>query len=195
MSSGLKLEERDSYTTRFLNTPGMILTSEDLEAAKSKKSYFALSLGAGVNSTALLVMIVRDKMPLDEVIFADTGAEKPETYAYLEKWILPFLVDEKIPYARVRAKETLIERCYRGHTIPDRNYRWSTRDYKVRPINKHLKPHAPVVVYLGIAADEAERVAPPREKWVSKAYPLIYGGLKRQALRRSHCVAGLGYPT
>ena len=97
-------------------------------------TYHVLSLGAGVNSTALLHILLDRSMPLDEVVFSDTGAEHPETYAYLEKWILPFLSSRAVPYAKVAAKETLVERCLRGHTIPDRRYRWSTRDYKIRPI-------------------------------------------------------------
>lgn len=141
--------------------------------------YHALSLGAGVNSTALLHLIVDEGLPLDDVVFADTSAEKPETYAYLKEQIIPFLQANGIPYHRVAAKETLIERCMRGHTIPDMRYRWSTRDYKIRPIEKHLKPHAPVVVYLGIAYDEAHRMKPSRKDWVTHAWPLVDRGIDR----------------
>lgn len=141
--------------------------------------YHVLSLGAGVNSTALLHILLDRSMPLDEVVFADTFAEKPETYAYLEKWIVPFLSSSGIPYTCVAAKETLIERCLRGHTIPDRRYRWSTRDYKIRPIEKHLKPRAPVVTYLGIASDEAQRVKPARVPWNTHSWPLVDLGMTR----------------
>jgi len=143
-------------------------------------TWHALSLGAGVNSTALLHVLIDNKMPLDEVIFADTGAEKPETYAYLEKWITPYLAEKGVPYTVVRAKETLQDRCWRGHTIPDRRYRWSTRDYKIRPIYRHLKPHAPVVCYLGICSDEPDRVKGElRVKWLTRKWPLIEQGISR----------------
>ncbi len=143
-------------------------------------SHYALSLGAGVNSTALTLLALGEKLPLDEVVFADTGSEKPETYAYLEKWIVPYLAEKHVPYSVVRAKDTLAERCIRGRTIPDRRYRWSTRDYKIRPIYKHLKPHAPVVVYLGIAFDEAYRVKPEHQvDWVKREWPLIDRRLTR----------------
>lgn len=114
------------------------------------------------------------------MVFADTGAEKPETYAYLDEWILPFLQEKGLLYTRVAAKETLIERCMRGHTIPDRRYRWSTRDYKIRPINKHLKPKAPVTVYLGIAFDEVHRMKPAWEPWLTREYPLIDRQINRK---------------
>jgi len=143
-------------------------------------THHVLSLGAGVNSTALLHLLIDKKMPLDEVIFADTGAEKPETYEYIRERILTFLAQHGIAYAVVRAKETLIERCVRGHTVPDRRYRWSTRDYKIRPIYKYLKPRAPVVCYLGIAADEPDRVKQEyRVDWVERKWPLVEYGITR----------------
>jgi 3'-phosphoadenosine 5'-phosphosulfate sulfotransferase (PAPS reductase)/FAD synthetase len=43
-----------------------------------------LSFGGGVNSVALMIWLVENQQPLDEVIFADTGAEVPETYGYLK---------------------------------------------------------------------------------------------------------------
>jgi 3'-phosphoadenosine 5'-phosphosulfate sulfotransferase (PAPS reductase)/FAD synthetase len=50
-------------------------------------THTALSLGAGVNSTALLILIEREGLQLDEVVFADTGSERPETYEYIKEWI------------------------------------------------------------------------------------------------------------
>jgi hypothetical protein len=39
--------------------------------------------GLGVNSTALLIGLSRADVRPDLILFADTGSEKPETYAYL----------------------------------------------------------------------------------------------------------------
>jgi 3'-phosphoadenosine 5'-phosphosulfate sulfotransferase (PAPS reductase)/FAD synthetase len=130
------------------------------------------------------MVITEHSLPLDEVIFADTGAELPETYAYIREHIRPFLKQHNIPYVEVQAKETLMERCIRSRAIPDKRYRWSTRDYKIRPINKHLRehlvPNEQVVVYLGIAYDEPTRVKPSREKWIRRYYPLIDHGMNRE---------------
>ena len=129
-------------------------------------------------------VIIDQELPLDEIVFADTGAEKPDTYAYLEKWIKPFLSDMGVRFVTVRAKETLLERCLRGHTIPDRRYRWSTRDYKIRPIYKHLKAYAPVVCYLGIAFDEIHRVKQENSvSWILRDWPLI-----DRKMNRADCV-------
>ena len=43
-----------------------------------------LSFGGGVNSAALMVVLLREGLPFDEAVFADTGGEVPETYQYLE---------------------------------------------------------------------------------------------------------------
>ena len=46
--------------------------------------------GAGVDSTAMLVELVSRGEPVDQVLFADTGAEKPETYGFIplfRRWL------------------------------------------------------------------------------------------------------------
>lgn len=142
--------------------------------------YSVLSLGAGVNSTALLHVLLDEQMPLDEVVLADTGAEKPETYEYIEKWIKPFLAEKGVPYTVVKPKTQLIERCLHGHKVPDRHFRWSTRDMKINPIKKYLKPRKPVHVYLGICYDEIHRVKDSRIDWITNSWPLVDKRITRQ---------------
>ena len=43
-----------------------------------------VSYGGGVNSTALLVGLHQHRIPVDLILFADTGAEHPHTYACLD---------------------------------------------------------------------------------------------------------------
>jgi 3'-phosphoadenosine 5'-phosphosulfate sulfotransferase (PAPS reductase)/FAD synthetase len=42
-----------------------------------------VAYGLGVDSTAMLVELARRHIQPDLILFADTGGEKPETYAYL----------------------------------------------------------------------------------------------------------------
>ena len=42
-----------------------------------------VAYGLGVNSTAMLIEFVKREITPDMILFADTGGEKPETYAYL----------------------------------------------------------------------------------------------------------------
>ena len=49
-----------------------------------------VSYGGGANSTALLIGLHQHRIPVDLILFADTGAEHPHTYAYLEvmdRWL------------------------------------------------------------------------------------------------------------
>lgn len=46
--------------------------------------------GAGLDSTAMLVELVSRGEPVDQVLFADTGAEKPDTYVFIplfRRWL------------------------------------------------------------------------------------------------------------
>ena len=52
--------------------------------ALSPPAPVVLAYGVGVDSTAMLVELVALGQPPDLVLFADPGAEKPETYAYLD---------------------------------------------------------------------------------------------------------------
>ena len=84
-----------------------------------------VSWGAGVDSTAMLVAMKREGVVPDAILFADTGGEKPETYAYveylapwLESWgAPPVTVVRKRPSPRV-SYTTLEGNCLDNETLP-----------------------------------------------------------------------------
>src|SRR5438270_2775296 len=87
-----------------------------------------VAYGLGVNSTALLVEFVARGIRPDLILFADTGGEKPETYAYL-RVIRPFLARCDFPdvtVVRYRPKRavyhTLEEQCLHTATLPSLAY-------------------------------------------------------------------------
>ena len=49
------------------------------------KLYHAVSLSGGKDSTAMLLMMLERGMPIDAVLYADTGMEFPEMYDHLSK--------------------------------------------------------------------------------------------------------------
>ena len=55
-----------------------------------------VSYGCGANSTALLVGLHKHRIPVDLILFADTGGEHPHTYAYLNVMDL-WLKDRGMP--------------------------------------------------------------------------------------------------
>lgn len=156
-----------------------------------------LSFGGGVNSVALMVWLTRLKLPLDEVVFADTGAELPETYAYLpvaERYLSQYQVPLRVIPARVRGRD-LYETCWERKVFPSAIWRWSTRDFKVKPIHRHYRTlDAHVNQYLAIAYDELERMKTSKVPYVTNIYPLV-----DQKIERSQCAdliqeAGLPLP-
>ena len=42
-----------------------------------------VAYGAGTNSTAMIIGMYHENIPVDLILFADPGGEQPHTYAYL----------------------------------------------------------------------------------------------------------------
>ena len=152
-----------------------------------------LSLGAGVDTTAILLMPdVMDKT--DFVMFADTGGENPETYAYLNKYIKPYLEQIGKPLIVVHGEEkvrgeikTNMEEAYLGwNIIPVRFLRHCTDKWKIKPMHKYLTENYPgesLRVVIGFAYDEIQRVNSTRWKDQEVWYPLI-----EKKMTRDDCV-------
>lgn len=137
---------------------------------------YVLSYGGGVNTVALLLALDAGDYPLDEVIFADTGGEVPETYDYLPR-VQTFLDEREIPFRKLshRIKDTdLYGTSWRRGVFPSAIWRWSTRDFKVKPIHRYYrKLDRPIVQYVGIAYDEIERMKDSGLPGVKNEYPLV----------------------
>lgn len=163
--------------------------------ANHKKEKYILSFGGGLNSTALLVFLVSKKYPLDEVVFADTGGEVPETYQHL-RTIEPYLLKHNIPLKIVRSKSgTLYDKCMRRKVIPSQIWRWSTRDYKITPIYAYyrsLKAH--VNQYLGITYEERKRMRKSGVEYVTNIFPLVQNKIVRQDCVDIICLSDYDFP-
>jgi hypothetical protein len=154
-----------------------------------------LSYGGGVNSVALMILLIQEKLPLDGVVFADSGGEVPETYAYLDT-AREYLAPHGITLTVVaKTGLNLYDTCMKRQVIPSTLWRWSTRDAKVTPILRHYRSLGTHVnQYLAIARDEAHRMKDSRVEYVTNIYPLI-----ERKLTRDDCVqiitdAGLPLP-
>lgn len=152
-----------------------LVQSQDFDGEK-----FILSYGGGLNSSALLFYLLENKYPLDEVIFADTGGEVPETYNHL-KFIDSYLRRYNIPFKIVRSKNgTLYDTCMRRKVTPSQIWRWSTRDYKITPIHAHYRSLKVFVnQYLGISFEERKRMKEARVSYVKNIFPLVENKLAR----------------
>lgn len=83
-----------------------------------------VSYGVGVDSTAMLIAMHRRGIRPDLILFADTGAEKPETYAFIpvmNAWLqsVGFPVITTVRYQPTRAPyDTLEGKCLNNETLP-----------------------------------------------------------------------------
>jgi len=157
---------------------------------------YILSYGAGVNSTALMVILVKKKYPLDEVVFADTGAERPETYRYL-RFTRSFLRKHGFRLRVLRSKNgTLLDTCRKRKVIPSMIWRWSTRDYKITPIYAYYRSlQCHINQYVGIASDEIDRMKDSSVDYVTNIYPLVDLEMSRADCIRFIREARLPVPT
>ena len=150
-----------------------ILDSRNLKRQNDSK--YIASYGGGVNSTALIVWLVKNNFPLDHVVFSDTGDEMPETYEYLDV-MKRYLKRRDVPFKVVmnRKKDTLSDKCLRRAVIPSQVWRWCTRDFKVIPIHAfYRRMNSHIYQYMGIDYGEVHRMKPARVDYVTNLYPLI----------------------
>ena len=176
-----------------------------------------LAYGGGVNSTALLVGLHQRGIPVDLILFADTGGELPSTYAYLpimNQW----LVDHGMPQITVVKytdkngnRLTLEQECLRSGTLPALAYGYKkcSLKHKIGPQDKFCNNYPPcrevwargekVVKYIGFDAGEERRrdhalVYDIQDTKYRKEYPLIDWGWEREDCLAAIREAGLPPP-
>jgi hypothetical protein len=145
-----------------------------------------LSYGGGVNSTALAILLCEGALP--ELapwrpIFADTGDEKDETYAYIEGVFRPYLARHGHELIVVRDKESVLGRWERLGVVGSRVLRTCTSHAKIRPIEACLARLGNLsdVQLIGIDYGESHRARPslPTDPY-PKRYPLVELGIDRR---------------
>lgn len=160
-----------------------------------------LSLGAGVQSSTLALMIARgDLEPVDAAIFADTGWEPKAVYDWLD-WL-----ETQLPYPVLRVSagnirsDTIAKTNSTGqrfasipwftvsaHGKKGMGRRQCTKEYKLRPLQKKvvelmggLRPKGGCTMLVGISKDEAWRMKPSRVQYIVNEWPLINKEMTRQ---------------
>lgn len=107
-----------------------------------------VSYGMGVDSTAMLVEMVKRGVRPDVIQFANTGAELPETYAYLPV-INEYLRAHSYPEVTVVRKNSkyasLYENCLGNETLPSLAFgkKGCSLKWKVDPMNAWCNKWAP----------------------------------------------------
>lgn len=171
-----------------------------------------LSLGAGVQSTALALMAAEGSLDrLDGAVFADTGWEPERVYGHLAK--LGEVLDAAgVPLYNVSSgnlRNDAIDPAHRYASIPyyvrnpdgseGMGRRQCTSEYKLAPINRKVRellgasapdfrrvPKGNVAEqWIGFSTDEIHRVDGKRDvRYITKRYPLIELGMSRDDCER-----------
>lgn len=152
-----------------------------------------LSLGAGVQSSTLALMMARGEIePCQHAIFADTQWEPAHVYRHLD-WLetqLPFPV-HRVTQGNLRDAAMRQVKAIPGErfaSIPwfmpgAMGRRQCTREYKVDPLRRKMReivgPKGQAQVCIGISVDEAHRMKPSRNKWQHHTWPLIDARMTR----------------
>jgi len=143
---------------------------------RKMKDVNIVSFGVGQNSTAMILLMKQKGIKIDNVIFADTGNEMPQTYTFLEIF-KAWLKTNNIPFTTVKSHlYPLRQYYYERNIIPYRMFRSCTDRFKIRPINKYTKENYKdcfINMYMGIGSDEVKRAKETTRKNQTMKYPLI----------------------
>lgn len=162
-----------------------------------------LSFGGGTNSTALLIGLYKRQIPIDLILFADTGAEHPHTYQHIEgvrKWLkekgLPDITVVR-KYDKNGDRLTLEDECLKSGTLPSiaYGYKRCSLKHKIAPQDKFCNSYPPcrevwargerITKFVGYDAGEMRRVTHVMERDAAdpkyhKVYPLVEWGWNRE---------------
>ena len=155
-----------------------------------------VSLSGGKDSTAMLLMMLEKNMPVDVILFCDTGLEFPDMYKHIEELekytgmkITRVKAEHSFEYyffdAEIRRKNEIqfIEKfgaLHKGNSWPGPKQRWCTSRLKDAPREKFLTPLKKkynVIEYVGIAADEEYRLLRKTNNKDNVRHPLVEWGI------------------
>jgi hypothetical protein len=142
---------------------------------------YILSYGGGLNSTAMYFYIKEKELPLDLVLFADTGEELPRTYETVRQ--MKKLVSEE--FVTVQSKlGTLYDYYWKVKKVPSFMKRDCTHKFKIRPMRKYLRNRfgkkERFGMYIGITYDEVTRIHMSDVKYVENLYPFVDDKITRR---------------
>lgn len=130
---------------------------------------YIASVSFGKDSLAMLLMILKNDFPLDEVVFYDTGMEFQAIYDIRDR-LLPILEERGIEYTELHPKRPFVfdmlekpvnskqNGLHYGYSWCGGCARWGTAN-KTAALDAHARKQGRnVIQYIGIAADEQKRL-------------------------------------
>jgi hypothetical protein len=162
-----------------------------MTAKKKYQEWHVLSLGAGKQSTFMLIEALKGRFGIipDAAVFCDLGTEPAYVYENLER-LKDYCLKHfnfKIDVISKGALDTAILNYVSGLSSSDNAppfylsaggilKRHCTSNFKIRPIRQYLTQHKKgrqVILWIGISLDEMERQKKSVIQYVKHFYPLI----------------------
>lgn len=143
---------------------------------------YVCSVSFGKDSLAMLLRLLEENKPLDEVVYFNNGMDFKAIYNIRDK-IIPILQARNIKYTELKPK---CDFCYQMFEKPVRvgkpnehkgyswcggRCRWGTME-KIQTIQKYCQD---AYEYVGIAVDEPQRLE--KERKGNKIFPLAEWGM------------------
>ena len=122
-----------------------------------------ISLSGGKDSTAMLLMMLEKKIPVDHIVFFDTGWEFPGMSEHLDK-LEKYIGREIISLKPNKSFEELFDK----YGFPSLKGRWCTT-YKRDTLSKFSNQYKPNTQWIGFSSDESKRI----KKTIGYNYPLV----------------------
>jgi hypothetical protein len=181
-----------------------------------------VSYGGGVNSSGLLIEMIRRNERPDAILFSDTGGEKRETYefilafreflnaeglklivvAYSAKLESPLGID----FACGSAHSSLEDECHNNGTLPSKAFGFGgcSQKWKRYPMDKFVKQFGPAIQTwemgckvercIGIHAGETKRGKIPDDAKFTYRFPLKEWGWGQEQCEKAIRDVGLPVP-
>ena len=181
-----------------------------------------VAYGMGVDSTALLVGFAERGIRPDQILFADTGSEKPDTYAYgldiMPAWLesVGFPALTRVRYQPKNFKnwppyQSLEENCLTNSTLPSLafGFKSCSQKWKIQPQDKWTKSWQPAIEAwrsgmkvrktIGYDAGPADmrrrnHAGTIEDPLFAYEYPLVEWGWDREKCKEAIAAAGLPVP-
>jgi len=166
-----------------------------------------VSYGGGIQSTALVVLAMRECWTVDEIVHVDLmGAESPATREYValfRDWLRreygrDITIIERDLYGDMLARPGFTPVPWHGKRGRFMLSRQCTRQYKVQPLTRYLYDRYPgdcIRLMLGISVDEYHRMRDSSAARIEHVYPLVDLRLTRWQCREIVERAGLAAPS
>ena len=139
---------------------------------------YIASISFGKDSLAMLLRLIEENKPLDEVVFYDTGMEFEAIYNIRDK-VKKMLEEKNIKYVELKPNYNFEYKMFekpvkhrngtvgKGYSWCGGYCRWGTTD-KLKAIEKYTQGN---YEYIGIASDEVKRIE--KERKPNKLMPLV----------------------